>query len=312
MTGVGPRAPFWLDDDAYAAPCLFELHLNATDLGQRREGIIATLAPALARHHVPMGEQMMHPDAVTLEFEASGPRAAALFRELSRLVGALAADVAIVPAQRQIRLLACDMDGTVVDGETLDALAARAGAGEHVAAITDQAMRGTIDYRTALFERTRLLAGIDPVLMSEVAATAPLSAGAAELVAAARTAGVRTLLVTGGFEPIAMTIARRLGFDDCVCNRLETIDGRPGGALVPPIVDVDGKRAALEVECQRLGIDAEAVCAIGDGANDVAMLSSAGFGIAFRAKPVLASASHYRIDYANLSAAARWCGFPLP
>lgn len=311
MTPHAAVTPFWAEGDVDRTPRLFELHLGALDFSDRLALIDATLHPVLERHRIATGARETRPDGLMLEFEATEARAWALLRDLLARREALAADVAVVPSERGISLLLCDMDGTVVADETLDTLAARVGVGERVAAITDRAMRGAIDYRTSLAERTRLIAGIDPALLLEVAATARLSAGASELVAAARAAGVRTLLVTGGFAPIAATIARRLGFDDYVCNHLEMIDGRPSGTLTPPIIDGDGKRAALDAECQRRGTDPRAVCAVGDGANDIAMVRAAGVGIAYRAKPVLAEASPYRIEYADLSAAARWCGFPL-
>jgi phosphoserine phosphatase len=221
------------------------------------------------------------------------------------------ADVYIQPRDEPgKRLLICDMDMTIVAAETLDEVAARLGLGERIAAITKRAMFGEIDFDAALRERIAMLAGRPEQVFVDIAGELELNPGAEALIAGARAAGVRTILVSGGFAQVAEPVAARLGFDAVHCNRLEIEAGRLSGRVPEPIVNADLKRRILEREAAALDIPLERCCAIGDGANDLPMLAAAGLGIAYRAKPVLRDATPCRIDHTGLDSALHFMNLP--
>ncbi len=215
----------------------------------------------------------------------------------------LAIDVALVPAaNRKKRLLIADMDSTMIENETLDELAEEAGIGERIAAITARSMRGEIDFADALRERVAMLAGLEVGALDRTAARIRPTAGAATVVRTMRAAGAFTALVSGGFKFCTALVRARLGFDVDDANDLQIENGRLTGALVEPVLDRDAKRAALERFAAARGITAADCLAVGDGANDMAMLETAGLGVAYRGKPIVAAAAGVRIDHADLTA----------
>lgn len=223
------------------------------------------------------------------------------------------ADVYMQPQNlRGKRLLICDMDMTIVAAETLDEVATILGMGERIAAITARAMRGEIDFDSALRERIAMLAGQSVQVFHDVAQSLPLSRGAEQLLAAAKTAGMHTILISGGFSQVAEPVAQRLGFDEVHCSRLELDAGKLTGELLDPIVNADYKRSILEQRAQELGFDLRDCCAIGDGANDLPMLTAAGLGIAYHAKPVLRAATSCHIDVTDLESAIYFMGLDRP
>ena len=206
------------------------------------------------------------------------------------------------------RLLICDMDMTVVVAETLDEVAASLGLGGEIAAITERAMHGELDFDAALRERIAMLAGRDEQVFHDIVPKLGLSPGAESLLEAARSAGMHTILVSGGFTQVAEAIAGRLGFDELHCNRLEIEQGRLTGRVIEPIVNADLKRDILIRRAAELDIGLADCCAIGDGANDRPMVEAAGLGIAYRGKPVLRDAAACRIDHTGLGSAIYFMG----
>ena len=210
------------------------------------------------------------------------------------------------------RLLALDMDSTLINIESLDEVAAYAGKGPEVAAITEAAMRGEIaDYKESLRRRVAMLAGADASLLDRVyGEKLRLNAGAEELIRACRAAGLKTLLVTGGFTFFTERMRQRLGFDFTRSNELEVVDGRLTGRVTGPaggeIVDADGKAQAVRDACAAIGCPTDRSIVIGDGANDLKMLRLAGLSVAYRAKPVVAKQAAQALNYSPLDGVLAW------
>jgi phosphoserine phosphatase len=195
------------------------------------------------------------------------------------------------------------MDSTMIGQECLDELADFVGLREKVAAITARAMRGEIAFEPALRERVALLRGLSAdVVKTLLAERITLTPGARTAVATMRAHGCRTVLVSGGFTVFTGAIAERLGFHAHRGNVLEMADGALLGTVAEPILGREAKLAALEARTAALGIGADAVVAVGDGANDGAMVAAAGLGVAFRAKPAVAAAAAARIEHGDLTA----------
>ena len=217
----------------------------------------------------------------------------------------VAADVAATPAAgRRKRLLAADMDSTIVGQECLDRLAARAGVGAQVAELTRRAMAGEMDFAQALRRRVALLAGRPAALLRQtLEADVRLNPGARTLVATMQAHGAGAALLTGGFRCFAEPMAARAGFDDCTGNRLGVEEGVLTGRLVGPVEGgAESKRATLVRLAARRGVPLAATLAVGDGANDATMLRTAGLGVAFRARPAARAAAAASIDHAGLTA----------
>jgi phosphoserine phosphatase len=194
------------------------------------------------------------------------------------------------------------MDSTIVTSETLDELAAFAGVGERVAAITARSMNGELDFASALRERVSLLKGLDMSALEETWRGVRLTEGAATLVATMKAHGATTALVSGGFTYFSSRVAALCGFDVHRANSLLDDGAVLTGALAEPILDRDAKLAALQELASLRGVRLRATLAVGDGANDLAMLREAGLGVAFHARPVVASEIANRVDFADLRA----------
>lgn len=219
-----------------------------------------------------------------------------------RVIGDARIDVLVQPvAGRRKRLLAADLESTIIENEMLDELAEFVGKRAEVAEITRRAMNGELDFVRALEARVALLKGLPASVLDDAARHIRLMPGARVLLATMRAAGVRTLLVSGGFSVFAEPIAAALGFDRVVCNRLDVTGGNIAGTVVPPVVTREIKRDALRAFADENGIPLADAVAIGDGANDLPMLGAAGLGIAFRAKPAVAAAARWRLDHADLT-----------
>ncbi len=208
------------------------------------------------------------------------------------------------------RVFVSDMDSTMIAAECIDELADFAGIKAEVAAITERAMLGELDFGAALTQRVGLLAGLPADAIARcLAERVTMMPGARTLVATLRSRGCRTVLVTGGFHQFADPVAEELGFDRVVANRLLVADGKLAGSLDGPITDSAVKRAALLEEMAQLG-DGATSLAIGDGANDIPMLAAATYGLAFRAKPKARAAADGWIDRGDLTSVLHLLGIP--
>jgi phosphoserine phosphatase len=191
--------------------------------------------------------------------------------------------------RRSKRLIVFDVDSTLVQGEVIEMLAARAGAEAEaeVRAVTEAAMRGELDFAQSLHRRVAALAGLPETVLGDVAAELELTPGARTTLRTLKRLGFRCGMVSGGFTRVITPLARELGMDFCAANELEVVDGRLTGKVVGEIVDRPGKAVALRRFAERFGVPLEQCVAVGDGANDIDMLATAGLGIAFNAKPAL-------------------------
>jgi phosphoserine phosphatase len=231
----------------------------------------------------------------------------------SALEGLLAGVDLVVQAaaDRRRLLLAADMDSTMITVECIDELADFAGLKAEVAAVTEQAMRGELDFEAALDARVALLAGLDAAMIDRCREErVQLMPGARTLVRTMRAHGSHTLLVSGGFTRFAEPVAEAIGFDEVASNTLVVADGRLAGTVEKPIVGAEGKRMAMLAAAAARGLDRSALLAVGDGANDIPMLEVAGLGIAYRAKPAVAAAADARIEANDLTALLFAQGYP--
>ncbi len=233
------------------------------------------------------------PGALRQELRESGPGVA---------VGVIAGPLATSPAG----LILLDVDSTFTTTEAVDLLAEHAGAGEAVAVITERAMRGELDFTQSLRERVATLAGLPLAVMDDVAPRMTLSPGAVELVQAAKTAGTLVGVTSGGFTQLVEPMAKQHGLDFHHANELGThvVDGvaRLTGEVVGPVVDRDQKARDLARFAAAHGVDPRLSVAVGDGANDLAMLAAAGLGIAYCAKPVTVAQSDVALNFPRLDA----------
>ncbi|HET9018384.1 MAG TPA: phosphoserine phosphatase SerB [Acetobacteraceae bacterium] len=214
-----------------------------------------------------------------------------------------AVDAVVTRARgRRKGLLVADMDSTIVTSETLDELAAFAGLKEKIAAITRRSMNGEIDFAEALRLRVSMLRGLQVEALEQTWTRTRLTPGARELVATMRAHNATTALVSGGFTFFTGRVAEMLGFDHHRANVLLDDGARLTGEVAEPILDRDAKLATLRELASVRGLRMTATLAVGDGANDLAMIEEAGLGIAFHAKPIVAQAARARVDHAGLRA----------
>jgi phosphoserine phosphatase len=225
--------------------------------------------------------------------------------ELLELAGDMEIDLAFQEDnmfRRNRRLVAFDMDSTLIEAEVIDELAKAAGVGEEVAAITEQAMSGEIDFTESFKRRVGLLAGLDESVLEEVAGRLPITEGASHLIGTLKSLGYKTAILSGGFSYFGQRLQQQLGIDYVFANVLEIVDGKVTGRVSGDVVDGERKAALLREIAVSEGIDLEQVIAVGDGANDLPMLSIAGLGIAFRAKPLVKQTAEQSISTLGLDA----------
>lgn len=206
-------------------------------------------------------------------------------------------------AYRRIRrVVAFDMDSTLLQAEVIDKLAKEAGAGEEVAAVTEAAMRGEIDFDESLRRRVSKLAGLSADVLPKIAARLELTEGAEFLLSTLRRFGYRTAIISGGFTYFGNFLQNKLAIDHVYANELEIIDGKLTGRVLGTIVNAERKAKLLEQLAADEGVDRKQVIAVGDGANDLPMLSRAGLGIAFHAKPLVRQTAEHRVSTMGLDA----------
>lgn len=257
----------------------------------------AAFLAALPRHGEPVTLKPGH--AFDVPFEGDPATVLSAARGATKNL-----DINVAPAtNRRKKLLVADMDSTIVGCECLDEVAMLAGHGPQVAAITERAMRGEVDFAAALRERVALLKGAPIELLARVyAERVRLNAGARALVATMRANGAKTILVSGGFTFFTERVAVDAGFDAQQANRLLDDGKRLTGDVAEPILGREAKLRALEAAVTKNGITFDDTLAVGDGANDLAMIKRAGLGAAYHAKPILMEAASATIAHGDLTA----------
>jgi phosphoserine phosphatase len=248
----------------------------------------------------------------SFELTVTGAGSTALRTALATVAAETGTDVAVEQAglaRRSKRLIVLDVDSTLVRGEVIDELAARAGRAAEVARITAAAMNGELDFEQSLRARVAVLAGLPVSVLDEVREHLVLTPGARTLIRTLQRLGFRCGIVSGGFTQITDPLAAELGLDFAAANTLEVADGMLTGGLVGEVVDRAGKARALARFAGEHGIPLEQTVAVGDGANDLDMLNAAGLGIAFNAKPVVREQAHAALNQPYLDAVLQVLGF---
>ncbi|GGK78457.1 phosphoserine phosphatase SerB [Amphritea balenae] len=249
-----------------------------------------------------------------VEFSVRGAPAdtAQLREEFLRIASDLDVDIAFQKDdiyRRNRRLVVFDMDSTLIEAEVIDELAKEAGVGDQVAEITEAAMRGEIDFTESFKRRMALLKGLDESVLADIAQRLPLTEGVEELVSNLKALGFKTAILSGGFNYFANFLQQKMGFDYVYANDLEIVDGKVTGNVTGTVVDGKRKAELLRRIAEKEGVCLEQTIAVGDGANDLPMLSIAGLGIAFRAKPLVRKSAKQAISTLGLDGILYLIGF---
>ncbi|AEN09154.1 MULTISPECIES: phosphoserine phosphatase SerB [unclassified Streptomyces] len=234
-----------------------------------------------------------------VEFAVSGTATEELRTALATEAADIGVDIAVVSAglsRRAQRLVVMDVDSTLIQDEVIELFAAHAGCEDKVAEVTEQAMRGELDFEQSLHARVALLAGLDASVVDKVRAEVRLTPGARTLIRTLKRLGYQVGVVSGGFTQVTDDLKERLGLDFASANTLEVVDGKLTGRVVGDVVDRAGKARLLRSFAEQAGVPLAQTVAIGDGANDLDMLNTAGLGVAFNAKPVVRQAAHTAVN----------------
>jgi len=277
-----------------------------TLIGPRAGTLDAAIVAEAARALNALGAEVGVVDWLAQDHAAdlpfSGPEPATVQAAVRDALGGRPIDIVAQPLHhRRKRLMLSDMDATMVAEETLDEVAAVAGLGERIAAITRRAMAGEMDFPAALKERIRIMSGVEETLFQRVLDSATVNPGAEVAIRTMVANGCHTILVTGGFDLITRPLAERIGFQEFRCNALDIEDGRLTGRVAEPIFGREGKAVTLSDAATARSIDRAETMAVGDGANDAEMIRAAGLGVAYRGKDVLRQVAAAWLDHADLT-----------
>jgi phosphoserine phosphatase len=250
-------------------------------------------------------DRLAHRPVTCIELDVSGAGPQALRVALAREAAQQGFDVAVQRGglhRRAMRLVVMDVDSTLIAGEVIDLLAARAGCAEQMAKITEATMRGELDFTASVRERVGMLAGLDAGVLDEVRDELRLAPGARTLIRTLHRLGYRCGIVSGGFTQVTEPLAAELGIDYAAANTLEVSAGKLTGRLSGPVIDRAGKADALRRFAAQAGVPVSQAVAVGDGANDLDMIAAAGLGIAFNARPVVRDAADASVSVPYLDA----------
>ncbi len=285
-----------------------EFVLTLVERGRLGEEAVGRAAATLAAPLLGEPSWLAAGTACDLPFDGIDPREAE--SRVREALGGAAIDLAAQPAAgRRKRLLVADMESTVIANEMLDELGDFAGVRGEIEDITARAMRGELDFAGAVRERVAPLEGLSTSVLERALERVEIDPGAPALAATMAAAGAFTGLVSGGFGVFAEPVARRLGFDAWRANELEVSAGSLTGRVAEPILGRDAKVLALEEYCRRQGVGPGDAVAVGDGANDLALLQAAGLGVAYHAKPAVAAAARFRVDHGDLRTVLYYQGY---
>jgi phosphoserine phosphatase len=280
--------------------------LHVTVLGRPlMPSVIAAIAGRVAAHGANIDRigRLASRPVTCIEFDVSGADPAGLRTALAQESADLGVDIAVQRGglhRRAMRLVVMDMDSTLLQDEAIELLAARAGCQQQVAELTAAAMRGEIDFADALEQRVALLAGLRAGVIDEVLDGLRLTPGARTLVRTLKRLGYRCGVVSGGFTQFTDRLTAELGLDYAQANTLEIVAGKLTGRVTGPVVDRAGKEQALREFAALAGVPLSQTVAVGDGANDLDMISAAGLGIAFNAKPAVRTAADASVSVPQL------------
>jgi phosphoserine phosphatase len=291
-----------------------QLHVTVLGSPLRPDGVAAVAGRiAASGANIDRITRLASGPVTCVEFDVSGAEPAPLRTALAQVAVDSGVDVAVQRAglqRRAMRLIVMDVDSTLIQDEVIDLLAERAGCAAEVAKVTESAMRGELDFAASLRERTALLAGLDAAVLDEVRAGLRLTPGARTLVRTLKRLGYKCGIVSGGFTAVIQPLADDLGIDWVAANTLEVTGGVITGRVLEPLIDRDGKTAALRTFAQAAGVPLSQTVAIGDGANDLGMIGAAGLGVAFNAKPVVRDAADTAVNVPYLDTVLDLLGIP--
>lgn len=251
---------------------------------------IETINRLSGRVSLKEGNKSLTPECIELSIRGKPANRVELRNSFLNIASQLDIDIAFQmdnAFRRNRRLVVFDMDSTLIEAEVIDELAKYAGVGDQVAAITESAMSGEIDFKESFSKRLALLEGLEESCLQEIANNLKLSDGVEKLISTLKVLGYKTAIISGGFEYFGHYIKKRLGMDYVFANQLEIINGKLSGQVRGEIIDADRKAELLKKLAEQENINLQQVIAVGDGANDLKMLGVAGLGIAFRAKPIV-------------------------